>query len=254
MSKRLAVVARQAGDPQRAALSAAIKESAAARRRLTEHDLAIARGRQIVADAEQELERAAAGVNECRDRHSDELASAIAANAPLPASAAVSRAITAEADAKLALEQAAVGVGRLAQDRRARENAVALADAAVVVEVNKIIAPQMAEMIARAEEALRVLWRSVAVLRGLQSTDEAVRVPDDAGLDWRECNKLNEEAIWPVPPELRERLDHLLRSRTGWAMQFDVPAEIGAVVRRWREARAALRNDPSVPLPPVQES
>jgi hypothetical protein len=113
-------------------LAAAIEAATTARADLAGHDAALTRGRELVTAAEAALERATANVDEVRDRHGAELAAAIGDGAPLPASRTVQAALAAEADARIALEQAAAGLGRLRADRPDREVAVTEADLAVL--------------------------------------------------------------------------------------------------------------------------
>jgi len=251
---RLAVVERQA-DPARAELSSAINQAARARETLSKCDASIARGRELVSTTENLVESAAAGVEDARHQHAGALSDAIGDNAPLPASSAVEAALRREADAKLALEQAAAGLGRLKQDRHDHELAITLADLAVIAEINKLLAPTIERIVIDAEAAAATLPRALSVLGylgklnlvGAGSNIDDREVDDAllAGLS-RSEREVGQRAKKVIPAPLEARVRSL--SHFGHFAQFNQPPDV-QLVARWREACARLRADASAVLP-----
>jgi hypothetical protein len=241
MAKRLKLVtSHQIGDPLRQHLGQAIEALAQAKKDLIANEAAESRGRELVAEKERELERASANVAASRDQQADTYAEAIAAARPLPASAAVQAAITAEVEAKLALEAARSGLARIRSDHAEKRAAVDAAEKAVSAQIAAVTSPVVEELAARAERALADLNRYAAILRYLVSPSDDPADQYNGGGFGRPIR---------IAAELHTRVTNLLSHRSICLLQFNQTADVEALVRQWKNVRAQLRADAHVPLP-----
>jgi hypothetical protein len=249
MSKRqsLAVVGRQAGDPLRSALAAAIDKADRTRRALLAHDTAIAKAKQLIVTLEEKLASANAVMAAARDQAAGAIAQAITDDAPVPAtSAAVKAAIDAEGAAVNEVEAARAGLDRLRSDRRDREVAVAFSDLAILAEVQKVVSPMIEQLIARAWSAHRELTRCAAVLCAVRAPEPDGRtIP--AGLDFAE--RYRAAAMRRFPGELYQAIDSVLAAQGVAMLRYNQDDETLRLVREWRAAVAQLRRDAAAALP-----
>jgi hypothetical protein len=258
--RRLAIVPpSRPADPARLRLNAAIKGAAKAKLALAEHQQAIRRAGEQLAESERQVEKARASVDAARHNFEGELAEAIAAGRAIPATSQVlGRADAAVAEAARTAEAVRAARDLLKADLRSVEVELRLADLDVLCKVNALTAPSVERLVVEAERASATLTRASAVLRYLTSlnmtgvgSSAADREVDDAalaGLPWsvREAARAAKQV---VPAELEARA----RALSQFA-QFNVPADVVQLVDQWRSARYVLRTDPNAALPELPDA
>jgi hypothetical protein len=169
--RRLAIVPpSRPADPARLRLNAAIKGAAKAKLALAEHQQAIRRAGEQLAESERQVEKARASVDAARHNFEGELAEAIAAGRAIPATSQVlGRADAAVAEAARTAEAVRAARDRLKADLRSVEVELRLADLDVLCKVNALTAPSVERLVVEAERASATLTRASAVLRYLTS-------------------------------------------------------------------------------------
>jgi hypothetical protein len=244
--RRLAIVPSAApSDPARLRLDQAIKAAAKAKAKLAGRHAAIERARQQASIAQAKAEEARSGVDAARYAFEGQLAEAISHGAPLPAtSSAIKVAETAAADAQRIAEATAVACDRLRADLRNVEIEEHLSRNDIATCVDQIIAPLAERILERGEQARRTLFECAAVLNFLARPDDAFRFdqfwkPDE----WRVSSEAGAKRRAPMG-EVNERIARFLAH-----FRQDIDLDVERTLAAWKQARAALKLDPSATMP-----
>jgi hypothetical protein len=234
---------RGGGGHERDQLRQAIEAARKAERAIEDRKGAILRARQLVEAASRKVQAAAAGIVQAKNEHARILAeSAETNNGETNGTGIIRAARLAELDAQDGIEAANAALSRLEQGLTGVENAHRLARNNVLREINALLVPHAARLLAEARELKTQLAARRHVLMflfGPENRDEIIR-GWPSQLD--EIKAL-EDRHAPLAGMHRDVWDFLSTINVADAGMAAVPA--------WEGAREALRTDADAPLPAI---
>jgi hypothetical protein len=246
------VVALKAQPPQpadeRAALRSAIAAVDEARRALERHRAAIGLAKQRIAQATGRAETARAATNQARRKVAENLANELTGAEPRPKTGRKALIFVArEKHAANEVDTARAALDHLTKTLPDAENAVAVAENGVLVEINALMAPLVRRFLAEGEEARRTFISMRVALRALARDFEPLpKFAQDAGSSFR-ASAARAEPLGG----LRDEAENF--GRFGLYHSRDEEAETEfQVAKLWHQAREALRTDPDAVLPEIR--
>jgi hypothetical protein len=229
------------GGDQRAALRAAVENAETMKATLAKREAALEQAVKFVAAAQTRLETATAAVGEAKAAHAERVARALADGLE-PPTATLQVARDTETETRDELDAARAAVEQIKAQIADLVIETADAENAVLVQINALFASVVARKLADAKRLRVELLVLKSELSGLLQDDSPPRFADDLA---RYIAQKKRNAASP----LRDEVHHFL-SIDQPLFDDEVWAKANAAQRAWKQARAALRSDPDVPLPP----
>jgi hypothetical protein len=157
---------------ERGALRTAIANAAAARSKLEGRLSALGKAREHVAAAQAKAETTRAAIERARESHAKRTVVALSAGKPPPESPMLKNARAVELAAEDGILAAEAAISQLGEEIRELDRADAVAQTAVIVAVNTLLADTVRAELARAQELQSALIVSRWTLNALVEQDE----------------------------------------------------------------------------------
>lgn len=243
MNLKLATINETPRSDPREALRAAIEFARAAREEVAKREAALDRGRALAVAAEDDLARITAAADKARALEGRRLAAAAMANKRPSAAGGLRSLRMQQIEIEDRVAATEVGIECLRDNITHAERERLEQDNAVLVEVNRVLAPVVQEVFEEAKKSKTRLIECREILQVLLG-DFASPPHFEATTDEHQARQ---QRAAPIDAELRRQIDLFLQlAMLGAAEERDLAF---SVQQTWRKFRETLRQDPEIPIP-----